>query len=335
VGDEGTAYLNYAGELAIWDEDNAAAGNYALYLGYKKDPGYSDDTVKISIKLFTSAGEEIIAEAHKDINASDNGTKLEISGTAIDADTIIEYSLNKSGKINKFIVVEEDASELGRISKSGTLIGTKSVASNIVVFFKDKNNDYSIEKLTNFQKDVKLEAESIVTKDKKIAAIFINKDNQLDSGEATYGVVNAVDTSVNEDKDKVSYVEGYIEGKELKAKANDLYSTWKETTTASGIAEITVNADGIVTGVTYELSKDIKVEDFKGATVESKDGDNQFVVNSETYQLADNVIIYVWSDKDKVWSAKTSISAIKKDNHIKAYQTDEDVEGFDVILIWE
>ena len=95
-----------------------------------------------------------------------------------------------------------------------------------------------------------------------------------------------------------------------------------------------MNADGLVTGVSYDLSKDVNVETFGDATVESKDG-NQFVVAGETYQLADDAVIYVWSDKDEKWSAKTSISAIKKGNHIKAYQTDKDIEGFDIILTWE
>ena len=332
VGDEGTAYMNYAGELAIWDEDNAASGNYAVYLGYKTEAGYSDDDAKISIKLYTAAGEEITAEAHDDINAAESGSKLTISGSAVNANTIIEYSLNKSGKINKFTVVGEDGSDLGKVSKSGTIIGTTPVASNVVVFVKD-GSDYSIDKVTNIQKDDSLNATQIVkNSDGKITAILID-DNDLDGGDATYGVINEVGASKTDD-DNVQYIIGFLGGEKLDTVTDDS-TDYKISTPTNGLAEITVNSDGVVTDVTYTLEDVEKSTTFGGVTVSSiNSSEKTFKIDNDTYQVAKDAVIYLWDDEDEEWSVKSAVSTLKG-NHVWAYQTDEDVEGYDIILVWE
>lgn len=321
VGDEGTAYMNYDGDLAIWDEDNAASGNYAVVVAKDTQESFEKDVVKV--KLFTAAGEEITPEVDSDWVAT---------AKAISNDTIVEYSLNKSGKLNKIEAVGEAKADLGKVSKSGTIIGTTPVVSNVVVFSQDKDGDYVIEKIGNIQKDNSLVAVAVKNNDGKITALLITEDD-LDNGEATYGVINEVGKGNNDDGDNVQYIIGFVDGKAIDTQTDD-NTDFEITTTKSGLAEITVNADGLVTDVTYTLSKDVTVQDFDGNTVETvRTAAKEIVVNGGTYKIADDAVVYALNDDDE-WEAK-SISAIKKGYNVIAYNTDDDIEGFNIVLTWE
>ena len=143
VGDEGTAYLNYDGKIAIWDEDVASSGNYAVYIGKKVSDGYDNEGDTVSIKLFTAEGEEITPEL-----------KDSVTITGIAANDIVEYSLDKNGKVNDITNGAIAGTDIGaKISKDNTLIGTDVVASNVVVFVKD-GTDYSIDKIANLDRDL-------------------------------------------------------------------------------------------------------------------------------------------------------------------------------------
>ena len=331
VGDEGTAYMNYNGDLAVWEEDNAAAGNYAVYMSYKDGDAFDD----AKVKLYTAA------DGEKTYNVDDKCT----TSAGLKAGAIIEYSLNKNGDVNKMVIPEHnetatspDSIDFGgnnKVSKSGTIIGTTPVVSNVIVFVVDEDGDYSVEKITNLQKDEAIKATvAVKNSDGKVTAILIS-DNDLDKGDATYGVINEVGSAKNDDDDNVQYIIGFVDGKAIDTQTDD-NTDFEKTTTTSGLAEITVNADGLVTDVKAVSADDVTIEDFDGNTVETvRTSAKEIVINGGTYKIADDAVIYVWSTEDEEWSAKTAMSAIKKGNSVIAYQTDDDIEGFDIILTWE
>lgn len=149
-----------------------------------------------------------------------------------------------------------------------------------------------------------------------------------------YGVINEVERAKNDKNNDVQYIIGYADGKAIETITNT-NTGFRVTTISSGLAEITVNAEGIVTDITYNLSDDIAVETFGGSTVETvRTSAREIVVNGGTYKIADDAVIYVWDNDDEEWGAKTSVSAVKNGNNIKAYQTDNDIKGFNIILVW-
>lgn len=329
VGDEGTAYLNYDGKIAIWDEDVASAGNYAVAIATDYSESYNVTTY--SIKLFTAEGEEITPDIDEDITAT---------AVAIPENSIVEYSLNKNGEVNDITAVATGAAADmgGKVSKDGTLVGTKVVASNVVVFVND-NGDYSIEKIGNLQNNTSLSGIYAIDTKGRIAAILVD-GTQVDGGDASYGVINATGRAVDADGDTVISVEGFIDGSVLDALGDtNTASDYPLTTTTSGLAEITVNADGVVTEVNNSLSAgtDIDViEDLSAATVTAiSSADRTFSIEGDTYKVASGAVIYVWNADDEVWEVKTAISTLRG-KYVKAYTTDEDdVTGFDIILAWE
>ncbi len=323
VGDEGTAYLNYDGKIAIWDEDVASSGNYAVYIGKKVSDGYDNEGDTVSIKLFTAEGEEITPEL-----------KDSVTITGIAANDIVEYSLDKNGKVNDITNGAIAGTDIGaKISKDNTLIGTDVVASNVVVFVKD-GTDYSIDKIANLDRDLETLKFSKDSKG-RISAILV--DVTMIDGNDSFGVINAVSSATNDDDDKVSYLDALIDGKATSAFTDDeTLAAYSQTTTDAGLQKIVINADGVITDAENVVEdRDVDVIKVSTATVTAvSSSDRNIEFDNGTYRVASGAVIYIWDADDEEWTIGT-IGKLKG-KMIKAYTTDEDdVVGFDIILAWE
>jgi len=340
LGDEGTAYLNIDGDIAIWEKTKSGAeGNYAVVIATKAaTSAWTDATTEYAIKLYTAAGETI----EVDVDADEAGLTTAAMGMA--ADQLVEFALNKDGELSDVTTgAVKTSPSLTNVAKDGSLFGNKVVASNVVVFVKDATDgSYSIEKITALKKDATSSMYAVL--EDEISAVVVGSA-QLDNGDATLGLINAVSKATNADGDKVVYVEGFLGGVALDAYTDEpqaSYNTgvWVATTTTAGLQNITVNTDGVVTDVTgVAVGANLDVEaytTFGGATISAVNNNTRNITidGVGTYRVAEGATIYVWDADEEAWTIGT-LSALKG-KYVHAYTTDvDDVIGYDVILAWK
>ncbi len=323
VGDSGTAYLDYNGDVAYWDIDDAASGNYAVLVA--KDTSTSFETTTVSVKLFTEEGEEITPVVKDAVST----TALSIAN-----DTIVEYSLNSAGKVDSITKAAVASTLSGKTSKDGSLIGTTPVKDGVVVFLQDSDGDYTIGDVNDFDSDINtagITPNKCVLDSGKIAAILIS--DEIIGAESTFGVINTTSKAINADDDVVLYLDGFINGKVLSAFTDTTdYAAYTITAKTAPLQVIDVDADGVVTDVKDVAAADVYTSYTAVATVSSIDG-SLIKIDGAYYKVADNAVMYVWSTDDSEWVIKTSISSLKGKT-VKMYQTDEDVVGFDIIMAY-
>ncbi|QHI72676.1 S-layer homology domain-containing protein [Aminipila terrae] len=143
-----------------------------------------------------------------------------------------------------------------------------------------------------------------------------------------YGVINEKNTGSNNDGDKVFYVVGYMDGKELDALTDDQssFNSWKVPTKSGDnwyLYEIGVNSKNVIVS-TDKISADINKETIK-------DADNRLSVvipSGKRYALSSKATIYqVTDDGYSVYSGK-----LKAGDCISLYETDSSEDGYDIVI---
>jgi len=325
IGDSGTAYLDFDGDIAYWDIDDAAEGNYAVLVDTDVSTAWGDEIIKV--KLFTEAGEEVVAELDMD-----NETTL----AGLTVGNIVEYSLNSKGEVDDI----EDAGAVaieGKATADGSLIGTIPVKSSAVVFLDEGSDDYSLGDVADFDTAEYVEDYNAwaVMDGGKIDALIID-DGIVGGGSESYGVINATSSALNDDDDIVIALEGFIDGKTLDALTDKENLNAYDEFVGGWLVMITVDSNGVVTEM---VDAELEVEATQGfsdnVTVNAIDGSiiTLFDGVDKSFKVATGAVIYEWNYDDEEWEVKTSVSALKG-NEIYMYQTTDDVVGFDIILAW-
>jgi len=312
VGDEGTATLDYAGDIYAWEEDSSLVGNYAVLVATDSAVSFGEATDKV--KLFTKDGEVITPVLSDDVTLA--------SASAL-VGTIVDYALNSDGEVSELEGAVTDATLNGDVEADGTIIANKKVAKNVIVFIND-SGDYSLGKVTDLADTVTIAA---VVDDNEIVA-FIEDDADLGSTDASYGIITAYGADgLDADGDPVKLADIILETvvKEDVIATADL--TAYVATTGTALYEITVDEDGAITAATTAGISSV----VGPVTVSAIDGNLVTVAGGNTYQVGDEVVVYIY-DEDDGW-AVGKLSAVKKLT-IEILDTDADTDGAEYVIAW-
>ena len=328
VGDEGTARLDYNGDIYDWDTTDGKADNYAVVTGAWATSGRNT-----MLKLLDKEGNETDYVVDTD----------DVTTTAsITVGSIVTFSLNKSGEIDD---LEEQAVNPtnGKLADDGSVFG-KTVVKNSVVVFVDDDGDYSLGDIADINTDDAITV-GAVTKDGEIAVIVVDADD-LGNSDESYGIVKVSDIAGEDaDGDDATLFDVIVDGRVLTDVITDLTAAERalaNNAVTSGAAvellKISIDADGVITKLeAHGLNAgDNEYVAATTATVTKISGRVITVSNdsgSDSYRIADNAYIYVWDTDDEEWTVKTSLSSIRNCS-VSLYDTDDDTTGFDVVMAY-
>ena len=326
LGTTGTAYLDYAGDIFAWEEEDGSIGNYALVIAV--DDTADTDFDSNRVRLLLADGTK------KNFNVDDK-----VSLDDIDAKDLVTYSVNKDGEISK-ITERDTLSDLeGKLSKSGAVFAGKQVDSAVVVFVLDEaGNPDDVAKLADVTRDDEFTPKYYTPEGGKIEVMIIT-DAQVDGGKDTvYAVINKVDAAENDDEEEVQYVYGFADGKTFEAYTDEVYFEDFDATDGPLVYELKLNADGVITKLvaTYEL-EDILDEDmgkFVDGTVKARSASLVQLEDNAWYTL-DSASVFYGFDFDKTsnpYSLK-KLSDVKRDAEVVLVQIDDDSEFYDFVLV--
>jgi hypothetical protein len=329
IGETGTALLNFKGDIYDWDADDASSGNYAMVTGDYGLHGGRDNTVV----LFDKNGSE------KEYVVKSG---LTITSTAgITEGDLVEFSLDKDGKVNKLNERNlTDVTDGGKLSKSGNIIDGQAIATGVVVFVENSIGDYDLGKIEDIEKDKNLFGEaSYYAPNGKVEAIVVSADVAKES-DSVYGVLNLIDLAVNDDDEDVNYLTGFVDGKAFTGYTD--YEEWvsaQKVSAENGLIEFKINADGVVTEVATggDITSEAAITD---ATIMKRDGNliqvtgSAVIADGTWIALDSSVVVYEYdgsADSGKQYSVR-SVSALRVDQNAKFYQVDKDSEKYDVVI---
>ncbi len=248
VGTSGTAYLNYDGDVAVWDETDSASGNYAVVTKAWTEPKRGSMVTFAALLLKDGTSKDI---EFKDKTTVTGGKTLANVNT-VGVGTIVTYALDSEGKFSKFNIETNAGLGPSKVDASGEVYANNKFVSNTVVFQKDSDGDWSIGAVKNFETGKTFTALYSVVDTNEILAIAVNKDDVLHA-DKLYGVINSV-SKMDDNGTATWYVDGFIDGKVLSAFVKDDIGntpTYCPSTTFDGINfglyQITVDAENHVT----------------------------------------------------------------------------------------
>ena len=341
VGDTGTAYLTYDGDIAVWDVDDATSGNYGVFLGSRVEAGTTIASGVTMVGLVLKDGtvkEYEMTSSTKVVNKA--GAEATANAAALAANYLVTYSFNSNGKVSKIVQVGTAGDGVvGNINDGRTRIGNTKFAGTVIVFEKDNDGDWTLGAVKNFSTDYAFAANNniIGTNTKgEIEAIIIDKEDVLGS-EDSFGIITSL-VKRNNDGDVTWYVKGFIDGKELAVFSNDTGNTTTMLTStigAAGLYKITVDADGTVSAVdkTPAVSGTAL-----GLTVKSVDKANKEITmdTNNVFGLTDDVAVYYYDDDEDEY-VLSSINNIGKGKKIDLIATGKSAweDGlYNVVIYW-
>ncbi len=335
VGDTGTAYLTYDGDIAFWDVDDATAGNYGVFLGQRTETGttVAANTSKVGIVLKDGTVKEY------DVTSAVAGTTL----SAVARNSVITYSFNAAGKLNN--VKETTGITFGgtdKVNEGKTRIGTHKFASNAIVFFYNAADDeWTIGAPKDLGTDIAYNTPGLVlgvaqNNKGEIAAIAVNKATALGS-EDSYGIIKSIVERSN-DGTATWYVRGFVDGKDFEgftATPSGLSLNFTTSTVgAAGLYKITIDSDGTVSVVDTTTVTNTGVQ-----VVKSVDKVNREVTvesSNNVFGLTTDVVVYYY-DIDEDEYTLSSIDNIGKGKNIAFAQTSRsaaDDDLYNIVVFW-
>jgi len=323
LGDKGTAKLDYYGDIYDWDIEDATADNYAIVEATNwVTPSAFDNS---QIKLITADGTETIYDVEDDADITS------VSGIA--TDDLITFALNKDGNIDeiKECVLKDGTTGADKLNAARTIYDGKVLDSAVIVFTYDTVDGYDVAKLSTVDTDTVLGAK-YYSPGSKIEVLVVKAAN-AEAGDTVYAVINTVSSALNADDEKVQYVEGFANGKALAAytDSKDMITTvaFNEPT----IYKLTLDADKVITSAkAYTTTVAADLAFMPTSTVADKDGSYLVKIGDQWYSIDANTAVYQLSYADDEYTLKT-ISAVKTDATVTMWQTDDDSEVFDLIVV--
>ena len=343
LGETGTAYLNYNGEIALWEVEDADSDNYAIVTDTVDKSGRD-----YTIILLDKNGEEkeyVLTSDVKDGEEFENESGAATNVDALKHGDLVTFSLDKNGKIDsmKALAFKEKKIDNKEINKNRTIFDNKKLDSGVVIFSYNKDNyedaDFSVLKLSDVETEKKLNGTSYYMDGSSIAVMLIN--DKYTGAESVYAVINSIENSYNEDDDKAFLVKGFAGGKEYEA-----YTTDRNTgvlaeldEAAIEIYKLTIDSNNVIT----DAEKTTGEAFYEGApisgAVTDKDGNNLIYVNDTWFTIDPNAVVYSYNLTDKEFDT-AKLSDIKKPNKgevagttVHLYQMDDDSEVVDFIII--
>ncbi len=340
VGDTGTAYLTFDGDIAVWDVDDATSGNYGVFLGQRVETGTTIVNGCYMVGLVLKDG--TVKEYELASSATVTGTVTTV--TAVTADAIVNYSFNSNGKVSKIVTLANDApAAAANVNEGKTRIGNTKFANNVIVFEKDDDGDWTLGAVKNFSTDYDFDnTNTYFVKNTKgeIEAIRVDKEDVLGS-EDSFGLITSV-AKRNNDGTATWYVKGFVDGKAFEGFTNETGNTTSILTSTvghNGLYKITIDADGTVSTIAVTGSATFGVSrSAVGLNVKSVDKANKEITVSggAVYGLTDDVAVYYY-DVDEEEYSLSSIDNIGKGKNIDFIATGRSAaeDGlYNVVIFW-
>ena len=358
VTDEVKAFLDARGYVFDF-EKTAKARNYAVLekiatggIDNQAKLALADGTEKVFVYDVTKTG--IVA------GDVDNliGYGLNKDGKITEANRFFTKATIKLG--NKYYI--ESITGANPASVDSTAVGTTAkIANGVTVFVKKANGDYVVSSIDKVDIGKNI-ADAVLLFDKKndghadtykVVAMIIPEANAKE-GTKSYAVLNEQVLAANDAGDKVWDVKGFKDGVSLAAKTvdNTVFGTgYAAPTYTAGTAltakvwEVRVDAKGVVTDATevtatigatgtltpaaakvYKTEDVIKVEKADGR--KSVEGVKLGATDAYKLAISDKAVFYRVEDGEyKVFSG-----GLKKDDLVLLYETNNDNDGFDIVV---
>ncbi len=345
LGDEGTAYLNYDGDIAFWDVTASTAGNYAIYLGAGNDSTITTNTSKVALYTKADKEEEFVMASGYTVNtASVQAAAANKIGT--NCAFIVNYSLNSSNKVNKNITTMPTTrcgvTATGAVNQSYTTFDNKELAKNVIVFFVD-GTDWSVGSVKDLKvKDTGVAYDASYILDKKaekIEVLVVNKAQAVKSDDK-YGFINAL-ASVTKGDDKKWFVEGVVDGAELAAAtdidydpSNPIAGPSYPDNPSNSLYKIVMDGTGVITDVTvHGIGTTVST-----TTVKAISGNDITVANGNHYEVATDAVVYFYDADKEEFVVNSGLSKIGQKNYIQLFASDSDnaAKGlYDIVVFWK
>ena len=358
LGDTGTAYLNYKGEIALWKVEDADAENYAIVTGEVEEVG-RDDT----IILLDKNGEEkeyvltddVKANVGKDSGFTNNKenatTKSSVYELAIG--DLVTFSLDRNGKIDSLEYLAYTGSDVSdkEVNKNRTLFGNSKLDNGVVVFSYDgvadknstalENSDFAVLNLADVETEKELQGTYYYMDGSSIAVMLIK--DKYTGADSIYAVLNSALAGYNADDDKAFKVEGFANGKAytgwtVDRNTGDLKAEFDAAKIE--VYKLTIDSNDVITDAEITTGEAFVTGAPINGDITDKDGNYLIQVAGTWYTIDPNAVVYSYSVADEEFDT-AKLSDIKKErNSIKAstvylYQMDDDSEVVDFIIIVE
>jgi hypothetical protein len=303
INDEGTFYLDYAGKIY---EFEGAAGDkmYGVALAWQDHDVFTKDA---KVKIYTAEGKKVIYDASsKVLDSNDNWDYA----TAAAVDKVVEYTLDKDGKIRSITDAGLSAASSTTIKKTGVISGS-SVRYNAssLIFNQKAAGKYSVVKAADIYDTSSLTLNDVKVKNGVVTVAMVS------------GVAQASDDIVvltgwaevsSDDYDYEVYA--LVNGKEVTYGANTAVMT--EASNAALGDMYTLTFDGAEATAFNKVTADQSFTTTKASLSSGVLKDN---VTDATYTMADSVVVYIYKSADnksadKEWSIGTASNLSFKSN---------------------
>ncbi len=342
LNETGIAYLDYDGDIAVWEAEDAAAGNYAIFIGARLDTT-SDLTASNTTKvaLFTKDGDK------KEFSTVNNWPTT-VTPAGVNQYDIVKYSMNAKGVITTISAVTNNTVATD-MNANKTLIDGKSINSNVIVFVQD-GTDWSIGDIKNYDKDSTLTnvgSKYVLDSSDKIVALKTSK-NAIAS-DTSFAVINTVTKRMHDDEE-LYYVKGFVDGKPFEGfVASDCNYTSASAPTVSGVNTgyeglyiVDVDSANMITGFNGSTLSNTNGVSGTALGIVTKIAGNVVTATDSSvktsYDIDANAVIYVYDVENEVWSVG-SVSDIQADMQIRLFQSSakykNDERTWDIVLVWE
>ena len=348
LGDTGTAYLNYKGEIALWKVEDADAENYAIVTDTVTNVG-RDDT----IILLDKNGEEKEYVLTDDAKKDDGEEDSEFTGNgktsvgALEIGDLVTFSLDRNGKIDSLEYLAYTGSNVSdkEVNKNRTLFGNSKLDNGVVVFSYDDNtladSDFAVLNLADVETEKELQGTYYYMDGSSIAVMLIK--DKYTGADSIYAVINSALAGYNADDDKAFKVEGFANGKAYTGWTADRNTgDLKAEFDAAKIEvyKLTIDSNDVITDAEITTGEAFVADAPINGDITDKDGNYLIQVEGTWYTIDPNAVVYSYSVADKEFDT-AKLSDIKKErNSIEAstvylYQMDDDSEVVDFIIIYD
>mgnify|MGYP002287850953 FL=1 len=352
LGDTGTAYLNYKGEIALWKVEDADAENYAIVTGEVEEVG-RDDTIILLDKngeekeyVLTDDVKENVGEDSGFTNNKENATtKSSVYELAIG--DLVTFSLDRNGKIDSLEYLAYTGSDVSdkEVNKNRTLFGNSKLDNGVIVFSYDdatlEDSGFAVLNLADVETEKELQGTYYYMDGSSIAVMLIK--DKYTGADSIYAVINSALAGYNADDDKAFKVEGFANGKAYTGWTADRNTgDLKAEFDAAKIEvyKLTIDSNDVITDAEITTGEAFVTGAPINGDITDKDGNYLIQVAGTWYTIDPNAVVYSYSVADEEFDT-AKLSDIKKErNSIEAstvylYQMDDDSEVVDFIIIVE
>ncbi len=358
LNDDGVFFLNHKGEVVDFDGSAEGPSDYAVVIGVAngntdEDRFSGKESVDEypSLKLATQDGEEVVYDIEVDVDddgavdeddvavdedenplvydddEDNDGNTLFVDTDIVDEDYLIQYKLNKDGRISEIKVIRnleaDNTYKVVDLDKA-----TNAFADDAVIF--DAGDDYAVVKESALPSDPEA---YIVRNSSGQIEVLVAEENVIDSAtDRIFVYIYGADDAVNDD-DRVQWVDMYTGDADVSA-----YTTGRttvDTDDVEGVFVIEYDGDDIDSAVAVTTSSALEGDEFvfEGQATRVNARNNMIEIDGEWYVLSDYGTVVI-IDEDGEEDGLGDLNDITRNDTELVVFVNEDGE-IDLILILE